>query len=44
MNDPSGANGTYANGINDSGQIVGYYYDSNYDVHGFVESGGNTSR
>ncbi len=32
--------GTYAKGINDAGQIVGYYYDANNNVHGFVDNGG----
>lgn len=39
---PSGADpayGTYLSGINDSGQIVGYYTDSNGN-HGFVDNGG----
>jgi uncharacterized membrane protein len=29
----SGANGTAASGINNAGQIVGYYYDANRDGH-----------
>ena len=24
------------NGINDAGQIVGYYYDSDVSIHGFL--------
>jgi len=35
--------GTYANGINNAGDIVGYYYDDNYSVdsgqHGFFYDG-----
>ena len=45
FNDPSVTNGTFANGINDNGQIVGY---SNYanaagivGQHGFLYSGGS---
>lgn len=34
-----GASYTYALGINDSGQIAGFYYASNH-VHGFLYSGG----
>jgi len=45
LNDPSAGTGplqgTYASGINDSGEIVGYYYNSTSRAHGFVESGGN---
>jgi hypothetical protein len=35
---PSGAiaNGTYAFGINDSGNISGYYFDDNFLAHGFI--------
>jgi probable HAF family extracellular repeat protein len=36
-----GTNGTYAEGINDAGKIVGYYYDSAGLSHGFLYSGGN---
>ena len=28
IDDPLGTNGTYAQGINDAGEIVGYYYDA----------------
>ena len=35
-----GARQTFAFGVNASGQIVGYYYDSNNNSHGFVDSGG----
>src|SRR5262249_56706648 len=31
--------GTFARGINDAGQVVGYYNGSD-GVHGFLESGG----
>ena len=41
LDDPSAAYGTYANGINDNGEVVGYFYDSNDVAHGFVESDGN---
>ena len=37
INHPSATNVTYAWGINDLGQIVGYY---DY-THGFLYSGGN---
>ena len=47
LNDPSagtpngvGGLGTYANSINDSGQIVGLYADGTGVVHGFIYSGG----
>ena len=36
----SGAKGTFARGINDAGQIVGYYIDSSGTSHGFLYSGG----
>ena len=39
--DYPGAAATYACGINDSGQATGYYYDSSWNVHGFVYSGGS---
>jgi probable HAF family extracellular repeat protein len=38
--DPSGSNGTQANGINDAGQVVGYYTDSNGMDHGFLYNSG----
>jgi probable HAF family extracellular repeat protein len=34
----AGARGTVATGINGSGQIVGYYYDSANTIHGFVRT------
>ena len=41
LNDPSAADGiTYAMGINDAGQIVGYYLDSSGVPHGFLYSNG----
>ncbi len=36
----SGTNGTHAWGINNAGQIVGYYYDSSNAEHGFLYNGG----
>ena len=39
--DYPGAAGTWAYGINNSGQIVGAWQDSNYNIHGFTLSGGN---
>jgi probable HAF family extracellular repeat protein len=37
FDDPLGLlGGTYAQGINNNGQIVGYYYDSSFDSHGFL--------
>ena len=44
VNDPAAinsTNGTYAQGINDAGEVVGYYYDSAGFAHGFRDSGGN---
>lgn len=38
--DPSAVYTTNANGINDSGQIVGNYNDETFTSHGFIESGG----
>jgi len=40
LNDPLGANETDALGINDKGQIVGTYVDSNGVEHGFLYSNG----
>jgi hypothetical protein len=40
IDDPNGVNGTWAQGINDHGQIVGYYKDGNNVQHGFIDSGG----
>jgi hypothetical protein len=36
LNDPSGTQGTWATGINDAGQIVGYCTDSSGATHGFL--------
>jgi probable HAF family extracellular repeat protein len=33
-------NGTVASGINDAGQVVGYYYSDRFTLHGFLYSGG----
>jgi probable HAF family extracellular repeat protein len=41
--DPVGATTTNANGINDSGQIVGQYTDAGGTDHGFLFSGGTFS-
>ena len=38
--DPLGANGTFAQGINDAGEVVGYYVDANNQKHGFIDNGG----
>ena len=35
--DVPGAGNTYASGINDAGQVTGYYYDAT-GAHGFVAS------
>jgi probable HAF family extracellular repeat protein len=35
LDDPAAANGTFAEDINDSGMIVGYYVDANGAPHGF---------
>jgi len=41
INDPNAGNfGTYATGINDAGEVVGYYYDGNNDLHGFLYEDG----
>ena len=39
LDDPSATGGTFATGINASGQIVGHYNTSSGD-HGFLLSGG----
>jgi probable HAF family extracellular repeat protein len=42
LRDPfAGNNGTAAKGVNDSGQVVGYYFDASNRAHGFLYSGGN---
>jgi probable HAF family extracellular repeat protein len=38
--DPLSIGGTYLEGINDAGDIVGFYSDSNGNEHGFLYSGG----
>ena len=46
IDDPLATNGTVATGINNSGQIVGYYTDSNGTRHGFLRTpplGGTTA-
>ena len=41
LQDPlAGNNGTAATGVNDSGQVVGYYFDASNQAHGFLYSGG----
>src|SRR6266481_5963174 len=40
FDDPLGTQGTFATGINASGQIIGYYFDSGLNRHGFLFSGG----
>src|SRR5262249_32596225 len=40
IDDPLGTNGTFPTGINDAGQIVGYYRDSTFREHGFLYIGG----
>jgi probable HAF family extracellular repeat protein len=40
IDDPSGAKGTAPVAINATGEIVGYYYDSNGLWHGFLYNGG----
>jgi probable HAF family extracellular repeat protein len=41
LDDPKAANGTFAYGINASGQVVGYYLDfTGGGIHGFLYSGG----
>jgi probable HAF family extracellular repeat protein len=42
LRDPfAGNNGTNAKGVNDSGQVVGYYFDASNRAHGFLYSNGN---
>jgi uncharacterized membrane protein len=38
IDDPRGAQGTYATGINDSNEIAGSFTDSNGQIHGFLLS------
>ena len=41
LSDPLATTGTFAQGINDKGQIVGYYFDNSGGAHGFRYSGGS---
>jgi probable HAF family extracellular repeat protein len=41
LSDPFGFNRTFAHGINNADQSVGYYMDPNNTAHGFLYSGGN---
>jgi probable HAF family extracellular repeat protein len=38
--DPPDSTYTLANGINDKGQVVGFYEDSNAQTHAFLDNGG----
>jgi len=40
LNDPLGTKGTHVTGVNNNGDIVGYYLDSKHVKHGFVDIGG----
>jgi probable HAF family extracellular repeat protein len=40
ISDPNASYGTYATGVNDSGQVVGYYGDANSNYQGFVYANG----
>jgi probable HAF family extracellular repeat protein len=40
VNDPLGVKGTFAEGVNDAGQIVGYFEDSSGVNHGFLDTNG----
>jgi probable HAF family extracellular repeat protein len=42
LNNPLGVNGTGATGINNAGEIVGYYLDSNNVQHGYLYSNGTS--
>ena len=44
LNDPLAKYGTVAQGINDAGQIVGWYKDSSSALHGFLYNGGSYGR
>jgi probable HAF family extracellular repeat protein len=41
IQDSTSSYGTVANGINDKGQVVGYFLGSDHRFHGFLYSGGN---
>ena|SRR5947208_553405 len=40
LDDPLAINGTFATGINASGQVVGSYNDAGGTAHGFISGGG----
>ena len=40
IDDPDGVNGTYVQGIDNAGDIVGFYTDATITTHGFLLSGG----
>lgn len=40
LDDNTATNGTYLNGINDAGEIVGFFLDANNDVYTFLDHGG----
>src|SRR5262249_16307936 len=40
LDDPSASNGTFATGINATGQVVGSYNDASGEAHGFLYAGG----
>jgi probable HAF family extracellular repeat protein len=44
LNEPNGTYGTVATGINDHGQIVGYFINSRDVEHGFLYSNGTYTR
>ena len=42
IDEPDGANGTYVQGIDGAGDIVGFYTDASVTTHGFLLSGALT--
>src|SRR5215813_3434013 len=40
IDDPLGAHGTVVTGINDFGEIIGYYIDASFNTHGFILNNG----
>lgn len=40
LDDPLGVNGSFATGLNNAGDVVGYYIDVDGITHGFVDFGG----
>ena len=40
IQDPLGTNGTVVQGVNNAGQVVGYYFDASNRAHGFLYTGG----